>query len=386
MADQSIEQTSYNRNSYRALQRLRARGAEYGIEIPRLQYPLTPDHSGGLALKVMTILSAALILAATGLLIWGVAKLMVPMLDVIQSTADFVDSIKNIPIINALGSIPALLVWAVIILILGGAVAIIASLSVFLYNLIRINCLTMQEKAAGYYLSANKTSALVTGIVLTILAVVTLIFVNVLVGLLFLCAGAYALALFSVLQHTRKQAKEAFAQLPKEQQEDFLAHNRALTKLRSRRAMHKLLDIDDWRKMGKFGWIFAMLDGFLEAREVYSNLKKSEEFRPVSTGLARRALWKLLSFTLTSVIIALAFYWVVNFIFVGIDFFIIIGYIVLFLVLVEEFLINLPQILNYNIKQLRLNKKPLGYIALALTLAMVAAVVVAIILVIGAIK
>ena len=141
-----------------------------------------------------------------------------------------------------------------------------------------------------------------------------------------------------------------------------------------------------YHNMGKFGWILALLDGFIETRFVYNNVKKSDEFRPISTGLARRALGQLLHFALTCLITGVLFYFAVNFIFANIEFFQIIAMILGFVIFLGQFLITLPQILNANIKQLRLNKQPLGKIALATTIVVTVAVVIVTILVIMAIK
>ena len=215
MNDQVSEQEKQNSISDRALQKMRARGVEYGVDIPVPKYPLTRDTASGLVLKIMTALSAVLIAANLGLLIWAVAKILVPLINSALYATDLADSIKNIPVINLLGAMPMIVVWTLVIgivLILGG-VAIGAL--VYLFRLIKTNHLSIEEKAVGHYLSSTRTSALTLGIVLVFASVAALLFVpNKLFGILFLISAIYAIALFVVLQKTRKRTKAVFAQWP----------------------------------------------------------------------------------------------------------------------------------------------------------------------------
>ena len=385
MAESSIEQSSYSRASYRTVQKLRERGTEYGVTIPELQYPLPRDASGRLALKILMVLAAALIALGGGLLIWGAMRLVAPIVESASHTTDLFNAVKDIPVINLLGTIPAILIWGLVVLLLGGAVAIVAALATYLYKLFRLGGLSMPEKAVGYYLGEVRTSALTTGILLLVIAVLALIGVtSPLVGLLFLFSSGVLFAIFGVLQHIRHQTKAQFKQLPAAQQADFQAHNKALASVQSYKRLRQELQTPDYRNLGKFGWLLALLDGFIEARLVYHNLKKSEQFRDTSTGLARRSLWLLLRTTLTILITAGLAFVLIKFMFVHVVFMQIIAGIIMFVTLLGEFLIKFPLILNYAIKQLKLNHQRLGRVALTLTLVVLAAVIATTAIVIGA--
>lgn len=373
MGNDQIEKATYRPHSYRAVQRLRVRAAEYGIDIPYLQQPFTAPHTGGAGLKVMIVLSGLLIALGVGFLIWGVVAVLAPWIGTMgQSSTEIAESIKGIPVLDLFGAIGIGLLWTLVVGVLLLAVAVAGGAVAYLITLLRVAQLSTEEKAVGYFWGRLKTQTLIMSIILVIAGVVCTIFVLP-VGIVVLLAAAYAVALFIVLQKERNLAKVAFDQLPEANKADFIAHTQAIKTALSRREIRRYHQRGDYRGMGKWALLLKLLEGFADARLVYDNLKTRPEFAAKSTGLARRAWRDLLIFGVTAaVVIGLVLLsgglsggsvWQV---FVAIA-----GGVFLFF----EFLVLIPQTLNYSIKQIILNKHPLGWLALVTTVVMVAVVV-----------
>lgn len=374
MDHNQIEKESYRPSSYRAVQKLRVRGAEYGIDIPYLQYPLTAPRTGGKRLKVLVIISAVLLAVGLGLLGWGAAGVLVPWIQVAaDGTANLMDAVKNIPLINLIGGVGVVVMWLFIFLFLIVALVLALGALTYLLSLLRVANMTTEEKAHGYYLSNLKSSTLVGGIGFGVAGVLAVIFLPPL-GVICLVVAAYAITLYVLLQKERNQAKALFDQLPEAQKADFLAHNKALCTASSLREIKKYNQREDYRGLGKWAWLMRLLAGFVDARLVYNNIKQRPEFRQKSTGLARRALRELILFGVT-VLLTVGGVWLLSASFLNIEFFRILLMIAGGISILGELLIMIPQTLNLSIKQIILNKHPLGWLTLFLTLALVAAAV-----------
>ncbi|MFQ6772989.1 MAG: hypothetical protein ACLRFG_00760 [Clostridia bacterium] len=124
----------------------------------------------------------------------------------------------------------------------------------------------------------------------------------------------------------------------------------------------------------KFWNAFSLISLAVNARIAYNNAKKDENIRKTTTAFGKRALVYIISFAVLSLGgIALIWWGVDGFVnaFIFNIFKIILGgYMVLYS------LVLLPLALNLVIKQMKLNKKPIGWISLVLLILSVVAVIV----------
>ena len=363
-----IEKESYSASAYRAIHRVRVRAAEYGIEVPYLKYPLTPRRAGNAKLKIMTILAGLLIVASVGLLGWWLVVGMGPVFAAIGKGAEIVDAAQSIPVLDLLGAVGGGLVIAMAVGLLLLAALPCIMMVVYLVILLRLMAMNLstEEMAAGYYLSHVKNTTIIFAILSLLIGVLCLFFA-VPFGVVLLCNAAFTIALFVVLQKERNAAKIDFKQLPAEQQATFQAHNDALRTALSRRGIRRYNQRLDYSNMGKWAVLFRLIEGFLDARIVYDNMKVSP-FRSQSLGLMRRAWRDLLIFGVVAALFVTAM--LVTTGFLQIVFIVTGGIWIAF-----ELLVIVPQVLNYAIKQLILNKHPLGWVTLVVTILLVAGVI-----------
>ncbi len=370
----NIEKESYSKSSYRMVQRVRAQGAEYGIDVPYLQYPLPQERSTGLALKTMLALSAVLVAAGVGLLLWAIIRLFVPVISTIGDL-DWADNMHQLPLLSLIGSLSTIMIWIVVIAVPLLALAMVIGGLNYLFTLLRISRLSMPEKAVGFYLGRVKKLALIYAITSSVVTIALFIIVpTVVVGIIGALIAVYLWALFAVLQNERNRALPKFKSLPAEQQADFTAHSQALKLAHSRRNARKATQIVNGSRNGKLGIILALLGDFDDARVVYNNLKDNDIMRPTATGLAKRALWQLLNFTL-SVLGGLAIIWGLMAAFIDVILLKVIFIIPAVAVILYSLLVAVPVIINFAVKQLKLNHHYLGWVALGLTLLAVVAMV-----------
>ncbi len=130
---------------------------------------------------------------------------------------------------------------------------------------------------------------------------------------------------------------------------------------------------------GIFSLIFKIFDKFVDIRVAYNDIKSNPEAKKTSTVLAKRSiLYSIIGAVVFAISFALIFWGfsLVNnaSVFFGIVL-IILGISMIFYPLACYILS-----LNLVIKQLLLNKKPLGFVALSIFLLMIALIVVGVIL------
>lgn len=126
--------------------------------------------------------------------------------------------------------------------------------------------------------------------------------------------------------------------------------------------------------MGALRWlniIGFLLSKFADTREIYNNLKKDPEERKVTTYMGRHALLYIILFAVLfiggpSLTIWCASSFISEHVLWGVIL------LILGIVIALYGLILIPIILNYTIKQLVLNKRAIGWIALILFLVVIA--------------
>lgn len=387
--DDSVEKESYSKSSLRAVERIRERGAEYGIVVPYLRTPLSKDRSSGIAMKVMTGVSLLLVGAALAFLIWALVTVVTPLAQALTGVSgeagEAIVAVSDIPLIGALLTANVVILWAVIVLIPVLLIAVMLACARYALLLFRICRMNMEEKAAGFSMRGIFVMLIVSAVVALVLAIVFFaVFKIVLMGVICVAVIAYLVALYAVLCLERGRAKQAFAKLPAEAQSEFTEYFKTLENVKRRHRAEKASTETGSASVGKLFWLgafLALILSFAQARMIYTNLKNNPVYKDKSTGLARRALANLAYFVVFAGCgvgsLALAMYGFSGSIIFKIIFFVAVA---IFFILAA--IVSLPKTISYTVKQLKLNKRSLGYVALGLLLLSIVAVVVAVLLVI----
>lgn len=374
LGNDEIEKATYSKLQYRAVTRLREKGAEYGVQVPFLKHPLTKSEGSNVWLKTFIILSGVLIAAGVAALIWALVSLIPSAVEILTNTNEVAGSVQQLPLIGSIVGLSNALVWTIAIAIPVLAVAIIAYCLAFIFKLQKISTSFVEEKAHGHVVTNLKIGALVGAIAFFVFAVLGIALFKVLaVTLVCAVVSAYAVALFAVLQIERSRARVEFDKLPEKQKSDYIEYAKALRHAASTAAARKRYKATVTTTSGKHAVLNILLDGYLDASIVYDNLKKNTLYKDTSTGLARRSLQHLLVFALTTVFTLLISYWALTSLS---SFWEVLIMIIAVVGVVYAFVISFPLALYTAVKQLRLNKKPLGKVALALCLVLLAAMII----------
>lgn len=373
-ASDEIEKSTYSKAQLKSVNKLREEGAEYGDSVPYLKHPLTKSTSSNIWLKIFTIFSGILIVFGTIALIWVLASFIPSVIKSLSELSNNNGTIQELPIIGTLVGLGTFSIWLIVIAIPVIAVTIVVSSLIFLLKLIKINSSFVEEKAHGYVLTNLKTSAMIFGIIFLVFAILGIVLFKIwAVSIVCFIVSLYAFALFAVLQIERNKARIEFEKLPEDAKADYIEYAKALKLVSSKHSSRKKFKTLTANSYGKLAPLIFMLDGFIDAKIVYNNLKNNERYKDTSTRLAKRSLYNLLAFVITTVVSLGIAYWAVTSFF---GFWKILILIIITLVILYSFAITFPLALNLAIKQLKLNKKPLGKVAFVLCLIFAIGVVV----------
>ncbi|MBE5741422.1 MAG: hypothetical protein E7351_02730 [Clostridiales bacterium] len=240
-----VEKASYSEYSYKNVQRLREKGKYWAIDVPYLQYPVTKQDKPRPLFLVFGIISLILL----GFVCYGAYMMTVGIILPMISSALSLNGLFTIHQWDFLGlfvmfsSLAPFILWILIILFSVAIISIVVYFILLTRKLFCLSKISMQEMAKGYEIR-NMLLALGTIMVLILVIGLVLLVPNaknmtagniaivvvVMVGLIAIVGVVFALLLVQ-----RNKEKKLFEQLPEEQQQDFIKHNRALERTRSRR-------------------------------------------------------------------------------------------------------------------------------------------------------
>ena len=237
-----IEKSSYSDYSYRKVKKLREKGKYWGYEVPYLQHPVSKQEKPRAIFIVAGVLYAILAIALLVATYFVVRGCILPMVGSALGMSDFFkiqewDIFGLAAIFFSLGPI---LLWIFIIAISG----LVIGLNIyFIFQTIRffkMSKISMQEMAKGYEvgnlivkLGAIMAIAVVVGIAILVLTKgkATAAGIWLIIGIMAAIIAVIS-PFFALLIVGRKKAKEQFAQLSEEQQQDFIRHDRMLDRVR----------------------------------------------------------------------------------------------------------------------------------------------------------
>ena len=255
--ERDYEKTCYGKVAYKRVQRLRRRGKRRGIDVPVLGYELTKPEKPRIAFWVVAIVSAALFV---GIMI-GLGFLyneLVKAFSDLGGLGEFIKVLFKPDVLRGslgLSALPGILMVVVYFLVLVlFAVPFIAA--VYFFRFVRdafymANC-SKEEFAKGSIISSR-----ILGLV-TVLVVATVIFIILLslisaagaklyIGLIFGALAVSLVGFLALIIVEKIKCGKWFEGLEEDKRQNYLAHERALRRVKSRLKMEKRF----WEDLGK---------------------------------------------------------------------------------------------------------------------------------------
>ena len=133
--------------------------------------------------------------------------------------------------------------------------------------------------------------------------------------------------------------------------------------------------------MLKISKLLHLFVGLIVSKELYKNLEKDEYAKAHTTLFARKALWNLLTLLFAITATVLVAYFISENLYSHRVLLAILCMVAIVPIAVFTFY-ELIKTLNYVVKQIKLNKKPIGIVALTLFLALIILAVTVIVIII----
>lgn len=236
------EKASYAKYVYRRVQRLRRKGKRRGIKVPYLQYALHKPDRPRIVFLVIAILSLVLFVGALVGLGFLVNEL-IKMSDTFTGIGDVFTALFDpelFAMTAGLSAIPGMLVFMAFLILIG--LLLIPIVAVFLiYGFVReafymVKC-SKEEFAKGNVISSRIFGLIVTLIVSTVILIVLLVktdasltkmLAGIVYGILVVVLGGY----LAILTVEKSKNVKWFDTLDEESKQNYLAHDRALRKVK----------------------------------------------------------------------------------------------------------------------------------------------------------
>ncbi len=239
------ERASYGKIGYKRIQRLRKKGKRRGIEVPKLNYELTKPEKPRVAFWIAAAVGIAVfvgIMVGTGFLI----KFLVDVFsDLYKDSGGFFKTLLNPKVLfvsQGLSLVPLLLLIAAYLLFASMAIIPI-SIAIccyrFVQNMFYMARCSKEEFAKGEMITGSIVSYVFVLVVATVLLVVVFVLTDaqtarLLVGLIY--AGVVVIfgGLLALLIVEKKKCGKWFETLDEDKKQNYLEHEKALGRIKSR--------------------------------------------------------------------------------------------------------------------------------------------------------
>lgn len=249
------EKSSYGAYAYKRVQRLRRKGKRRGIDVPPLGYDLTEPEKPRIVFWVIAIVSAVLFVGMlVGLIL--LYNVLIKTFSDLRGIGDFLKIVFKPAVLTASfgwSAIPGILLVAVYLLLaVLFALPIVAV--VYFYRFVRdafyMTKCSKEEFARGSIVSSRLTGLAVVLATATVLFIVLLSYISAASAKLYfgLIYGGLVLALGGLLACMaveKVRCGKWFEGLGEDKKQNYLAHERALRKVKSRLRTEKQL-WNDW--------------------------------------------------------------------------------------------------------------------------------------------
>ena len=251
------EKTSYGKFAYKRVQRLRRKGKRRGIEVPQLNYELTKPENSRMAFWIAAVISVVLFVG----IIIGICLLyneLIKTFSDLNGIGEFLKVVFDPAMLTASfgwSAVPGILLVVVYILIAVLFVLPIIAV-VYFYRFVRdafymAKC-SKEEFAKGSIISSRMLGLVAVIIVAAVIFVILLSYlsassVKLYVGLIF---GGLTIALGGLLTLTaieKIKCAKWFESLDESKKQNYLEHEKALRRVKSRLNMEKRM----WDGIGK---------------------------------------------------------------------------------------------------------------------------------------
>ena len=390
--DYSLEKESYGKISYKEISSLRADATAICMSVPVLKYALTKPEKPRKSFVVLSIIAALLVAVVAVFAGYFVVTSLIPMINsAIKTTGELNNETLEtvtLGLSTLFSGMTASFVWAVVVGIALMVVLVLSYVIYFLYAFIHMSKCSAQEMSYGHEVGTFighivfmlTVSALLSALIIYGIATggtvseQVYIFIGVVGALLIV-----SISILTIILIERKKAKEIFSALPEEQQLDYKKHSDEI-----RRVKRRIRWINDKQEgvekpKGKLGWLLSLLGHFATYRILYNNISEDEFARANSTLIGRKGLWRLLGFAIAVSFVVLLINALISS-FATLKILLAILCIVGLVTAAPVTIIFLINCINMTSKQLKLNKKPIGYVNLILLIAIIVLGALAIIL------
>ena len=239
--DVDYEKLSYSKLSYKRVQRLRRRAKRRGVEVPKLEYPLTKPDKPRILFWIMAIISAILYLG----IVVGVGYLADALITSINGSGlgEFIKNITKPEFVLLSLGIPTtvslifiIIIYSLIVLLLLAAVLFVIYAFRFVRESFYMATCSKEEFAKGSIITGRILRYTVIIVLVTVLLIVGLVrgpsddvivkvISGVLYGVLLLVLGGPLLLM--VLE--RRKCKKWFEAQPEEKKRNYIEHDRGLS-------------------------------------------------------------------------------------------------------------------------------------------------------------
>lgn len=255
-AEPDCERLSYTPFAYKRVQKLRRKGERRGIRVPRLNYELTKPEEPRTVFMAVAVVSALLLVA----IVVGLAFLynyLIKTLTIFDGAGDVLKAVfdpKAFALSAGLSAIPGIMVVLAYILLITMLILPIIAV-VYVYRFVRdvfymAKC-SKEEFAKGNIVSSRITGLVVGLIASTVVLVIVLLYTSlknafwvwlVYGGIVLLLGG-----LLAIIAVEKAKCAKWFAGLDYDRREDYLNHDRALRRVKSRLKFERQM----WNDLGR---------------------------------------------------------------------------------------------------------------------------------------
>lgn len=237
-----IEKASYSEASYKKVKKLREKGKYWGLEIPYLQHPVKKQEKPRPMFIALGVIYAILFAAVIVGSVFAIINLMLPLIGSALQTSSSVtlfvwDIFGLVAMLSALGSLFA---WLIVACVAAAIIGVNVFFGFQTVKMFKMSKISMQEMAVGHEVQSMlfRLGAIIVITFVVCIAIwigtretISTQGILLLVGIM-LVVGIVIGTIFGLLLAQKLKAKKEFDQLPEEQQNDFIRHNRELDRVR----------------------------------------------------------------------------------------------------------------------------------------------------------
>lgn len=250
------EKLSYDPYTYRRVQKIRAKGLQHGVTVPKLNFQLTKPERSRKPLIVMGIMSSVVFVTIIGLMI-ALYVVAVKTNGAFNVGEVFVNMFNPTKIVGTLGlsilgGIGILLYYLILIVLLALPIILIYYMYRFVRAMFALSTASKEEFAKGHRVKKYISLFLILGISSIALFVASMMAnwppkSKAILGVILIMFAALMLGYAIILIKEKTNESKWFDDLDEERKRDYIEHDHALAKSKNRAEMNSGIDTGFWR-------------------------------------------------------------------------------------------------------------------------------------------